>query len=146
MGRKAQITFDFLIAIMLVTVTVAGIVSIASGEVANARTFDSAAKLKILAVDLRDTVTQVYAAGDGFTVRKELPFELKSGEGVTITLNSTTNRVEITATLGGKTFKVAQKLQVPLYTTSSITLGPGERDFNVTAQNVGGEIHVILQG
>ncbi len=146
MRRKAQITFDFLIAIMLVTVTVAGIVSIASGETANARTFDSAAKLKILAVDLRDTVTQVYAAGDGFTVRKELPFELKAGDSVTITLNSTTNRVEIAATLGGKTFKVAQRLQVPLYATSSITLGQGERDFNVTAQNVGGEIHVLLQG
>ena len=146
MRRKAQITFDFLIAIMLVTVTVAGIVSIASGETANARTFDSAAKLKILAVDLRDTVTQVYAAGDGFTVRKELPFELKAGDSVTITLNSTTNRVEIAATLGGKTFKVAQRLQVPLYATSSITLGQGERAFNVTAQNVGGEIHVLLQG
>jgi len=144
--RPAQITFDFLIAIMLITVTVAGIVSVASGETANARTFDSAAKLKILAVDLRDTVAQVYAAGDGFTVRKELPFELKTGDSITITLNSTTNRVEITATLGSKTFKVAQRLQVPLYTTSSITLGPGQRAFNVTAQSVGGEIYVTLQG
>jgi len=144
--RRAQITFDFLIAIMLITVTVAGIVSIASGEIANARTFDTASKLKVLAVDLRDTVVQLYSTGGGFTVRKEVPFEINSGDSVTITLNATTNSVEITAKLGGKSYRVAQKLQVPLYETSSITLSSGEREFNVTAQNVGGEVHVLLQG
>lgn len=144
--RRAQITFDFLIAIMLITVTVAGIISVASGETANARTFDTAVKLKILAVDVRDTVTQVYAAGDGFTVKKGIPFELKTGDSLTITLNSTSGMVEITALIGGKRFRVGQKLQVPLYSTSSITLGPGEVEFNVTARQVGGETHVLLQG
>lgn len=143
--RRAQITFDFLIAIMLITVTVAGVVSVASGEMRNARTFDTAVKLKILAVDVRDTVTQVYAAGDGFTVKKEIPFELKTGDSLTITLNSTSDMVEITALIGGKRFRVGQKLQIPLYSTSSITLGPGEREFNVTARRIGGETYVLLQ-
>ena len=144
--RRGQITFDFLIAIMLITVTVAGVVSVASGETRNARTFDTAVKLKVLAVDVRDTVTQVYAAGDGFTVKKEIPFELKAGDSVTITLNSTSGTVEITALIGGKTFRVGQRLPVPISSTSSITLGPGEREFNVTARQVGGETYVLLQG
>lgn len=144
--RRAQITFDFMIAVILILITVAGVVSVASGEQANAQTFDTAAKLKVFAVDLRDTVTKVYAVGGGYTVRKSLPIRLGDGDSVRVVLNSTTNRVEISAVVGGEGFRVYQRLQVPIYSTSSITLGPGDETFNVTAENVGGLVYVKVEG
>jgi len=131
--KRGQITFDFLIALMLISVTVAGAISIASGEKANAETFDTAARLKVFSVDLRDTVTKVYAVGGGFTVVKSLPLGLQSGESVTVTLNATSNRVTIVADLNSGTFKVEQPLPVPVYSTTSVTLRPGKEAFNVTA-------------
>ncbi|NJF25538.1 hypothetical protein [Thermococcus sp. Bubb.Bath] len=146
--KRGQITFDFLIALMLISVTVVGMISIASGEKANAETFDTAAKLKVFSVDMRDTVTKVYSIGEGFTVVKSLPMNLQKGESVTVTLNSTSNRVIIVANLNDGTFKVEQNLPVPVYSTTSVKLTPGKETFNVTAayNETEGRTYVELKG
>ena len=146
--KRGQITFDFLIALMLISVTVAGAISIANGERANAETFDTTAKLKVFSVDLRDTVTKVYAIGSGFTAVKSLPLDLQSGESVTVTLNATSNRITVVAELNSGTFKVEQPLQVPVYATTAVTLRPGEETFNVTAvySETEGRTYVELKG
>ncbi|ASJ03309.1 hypothetical protein A3L09_08590 [Thermococcus profundus] len=143
--RRGQITFDFMIAFVLILITVTGIISVASGERANAETFDTAAKLKVFAVDLRDTVAKVYSIGPGYTVVKRVPLKLESGESINVTLNSTSGRVEVVAAVGGKTLRVYQRLPVPIHSTSSVTLGPGDSTFNVTAGESGGRINVELK-
>lgn len=142
--KKAQVTFDFLIAVMLVTVTVAGAVSIASGESASVRTLDAATKTKIFAVDLRDTVIKAYSIGEGFTIVKRAPFDLSGGDSVEITLDSGTSKISVKATIGGKTFKVEQVSPVPLC-DSQIELKEGNVNFNVTVVENGGQSCVIVE-
>ncbi len=133
MRREGQITFDFMIAFMLISVTVAGAVSLANGELSTANTIDKTARLKAFAVDVRDTVTKVYSIGGGFTVVKDCPIELGKGDSISITLNSSSNSVTVEAVLSGKRYLVVQRLQVPVYTTTSVTLDEKRKDFNVTA-------------
>ncbi|WP_297489511.1 hypothetical protein [Thermococcus sp.] len=133
MRRGGQITFDFMIAFMLISVTVAGAVSLANGELSTANTIDKTARLKAFAVDLRDTVTKVYSIGGGFTVVKDCPIELGKGDSISITLNSSSNSVTVEAVLSGRRYLVVQRLQVPVYTTTSVTLDEKRSSFNVTA-------------
>jgi len=133
MRRGGQITFDFMIAFMLISVTVAGAVSLANGELSTATTLDKTARLKAFAVDVRDTVTKVYSIGGGFTVVKDCPIELGKGDSISITLNSSSNSVTVEAVLSGKRYLVVQRLQVPVYTTTSVTLDGERSSFNITA-------------
>ncbi|WP_456367037.1 hypothetical protein [Thermococcus sp.] len=133
MRRGGQITFDFMIAFMLISVTVAGAVSLTNGELSTANTIDKTARLKAFAVDIRDTVTKVYSIGGGFTVVKNCPIELGKGDSISVTLNSSSNAVTVEAVLSGKRYLVVQRLQVPVYTTTSVTLDEKRSSFNVTA-------------
>ncbi|ASJ01184.1 hypothetical protein [Thermococcus gorgonarius] len=142
--KRAQITFDFLIAVMLITVTVAGIVSIASGEIGSARILDTTAKLKAFAVDLRDTAVKSYSVGTNFTIIKSSPIRLSNGDKITVKLYSRNSTILITAELGGKTFVVGQNVPVPLC-DSNVELTPGDESFNVTAVSVGGRSCVTVK-
>lgn len=132
--KRGQISLDFLFAITLITITMVNLVYIANSEVAHSETFDAATKLKAFSVDVRDSVVKVYSAGDGFSIRKELPIELNAGEGVTITLDSSTNTVIVNATLGGRTYRVNQPSPVPIGRDSSVTLTDTKRDFWIVAE------------
>ncbi|MDV3103932.1 hypothetical protein [Thermococcus waiotapuensis] len=142
--KRAQITFDFLIAVMLITVTVAGIVSVASGEIESAGVLDTTAKLKVFAVDLRDTAVKSYSVGTNFTIIKSSPIGLSNGDEITVKLYSSNSTILITAKLGGKTFVVGQNVPVPLC-DSEVELTPGGESFNVTAVSAGGRRCVTVK-
>ncbi|MDI3475312.1 MAG: hypothetical protein PWQ79_621 [Thermococcaceae archaeon] len=143
---RAQVSIDFLFAVVLVMLTVLNLVYIATGERAQAEEFDLLAKLKVFTVDVRDTTVKVYSVGDGFRVRKELPIELKPGEWVVVALNSKTDKVVVTAKIGGKSYKTEQKLSVPIYEDSSVNLTSGNSVFWIEAEydKTGGKTNVTL--
>ena len=123
---RAQLSIDLLLAVALVSITLVGLVNIAQENIAGAKEMDGAAKVKVFAIDLRDTVAKVYAAGDGFAVKKTFPFKLDGGDYVVVYLNSTSKTVQVTARLGGNLYTTLQPLQVPLLADSSVTLTPSD--------------------
>ncbi|WP_054841100.1 hypothetical protein [Thermococcus peptonophilus] len=70
MGR-GQLSIDVIFALTLITLTVLSLVSLASHQVESAELMDKTSKLKVFAIDLRDTVVKVYSSGGpGFSVKK----------------------------------------------------------------------------
>ena len=131
--RKAQLSLDLLFAVVLISITVLSLLSLSFQEAQGARTLDTMAKLKVFTVDLRDTVTKVYSVGPGYSVRKELPLNLKPGDAVWVTLNATSNTVEVEALVSGNRYFTSQKLPVRLVSTTSLELTPGSTTFWVVA-------------
>ena len=142
---RGQISLDLLFAVMLVSLTVIGLVGWGMNQAGETTTMGKAAQLKVLAVDVRDSVAKVYASGPGFTVIKELPFQLKTGEWVNITLYENQTLL-VRAELGGKEYRVVERLQVPVGVTSSVLLLPGNETFQITAVrlNTGG-VGVVVE-
>ncbi|WP_297534614.1 hypothetical protein [Thermococcus sp.] len=142
---RGQISLDLLFAVMLVSLTVIGLVGWGMNQAGETTTMGKAAQLKVLAVDVRDSVAKVYASGPGFTVIKELPFQLKTGEWVNITLYKNQTLL-VRAELGGKEYRVVERLQVPVGVTSSVLLLPGNETFQITAVrlNTGG-VGVVVE-
>ncbi|WP_297089726.1 hypothetical protein [Thermococcus sp.] len=130
--KRGQISLDFLFAVTLITITMLNLVYIADSERAHSETFDTIAKLKAFSIDVRDSVVKVYTAGDGFTVRKELPINLDAGDKVTVSLLAP-DSVVVNATIGGKGYRVAQRSPVPIYENTSVTLTGADRDFSIVA-------------
>ena len=131
--KRGQISLDFIFAITLVTLTMINLVYIASSETTYAETFDVATKLKAFSIELRDSVVKVYAVGDGFSVKKELPIDLNLGDKVTVTLVSSNDTIVVNATISGKKYLVIQNSPVPIYRDSSVTLTENDRDFEISA-------------
>jgi hypothetical protein len=132
--KRGQISLDFLFAVTLIALTMVNLVYIANSERSHAETFDTATKLKIFSVDVRDSLTKVYAAGNGFTLRKEAPFTLQGGDYINITLSPVDNLINVTAVVGGETYRVVQKSPVPILRESSVKLTPENPEFYITAQ------------
>ncbi len=120
--KRAQLSIDLLFAVTLISLTVLSLVSMSTHEAQGARTLDTMAKLKVFTVDLRDTVTKVYSVGQGFSVRKDSPLILGAGDAINVTLNASSDSVEVSALIGGKRYFTAQKLPVPLVSNSTVEL------------------------
>ncbi|WP_297516369.1 hypothetical protein [Thermococcus sp.] len=120
--RGGQVSLDLMFAVTLVALTIVSLISLATHEVEEVKAFDASTKLKVFTIDLRDTVTKVYASGDGFAVRKTSPFALKSGEYVRVILNATSNELKVEAEINGETYTTAQKVPVPIVSSSAVTL------------------------
>jgi hypothetical protein len=131
--KRAQLSIDLLFAITLISLTAVSLISLSTHEAEGARTFGTLAQLKVFSIDLRDTVTKVYSIGDGFSVQKRAPFSLGPGENITVTLNASTNSVEIRAVIGGRKYKTAQQVPVPIVSNSSVTLNSTVQTFWVVA-------------
>ena len=132
--KRAQLSIDLLFAVMLISLTVMSLISLSTHEAEGAQTFDTLAQIKVFSIDLRDTVTKVYAIGGGFSVRKTAPFELDPGDGIVVTLNASTNALEVSALVGGRTYRTVQQLPVPLLSSSSVTLNSTVRTLWVVAR------------
>jgi len=120
--RRAQLSLDLLFAVTLVSLTVLSLVTMSTHEAQGARALDTMAKLKVFAVDMRDTVTKVYSTGPGFSVEKTSPLRLSAGDSIRVTLNASSDSVEVSAIIGGKRYFTAQRLQVPLVSNSTVEL------------------------
>jgi len=125
---RGQLSLDLLFAVTLVSLTVISMISLADHEVESAKVFDVSAKLKVFTIDLRDTVIKVYAAGDGFAVKKTSPLKLKSGEYIKVILNESSNELEVEAKINGKTYVTVQKIPVPIVSNSTVTLIPANEE------------------
>ncbi len=132
--KRGQISLDFLFAVTLIAITMVNLVYIANSERSHAETFDTATKLKIFSVDVRDSLAKVYAAGSGFTLKKTAPFTLRGGDYINITLSPTGNMINVTAVVDGEMYKVVQKSPVPILMGSSVTLTPENPEFHITAE------------
>ncbi|WP_457741968.1 hypothetical protein [Thermococcus sp.] len=142
---RGQISLDLLFAVMLVSLTVIGLVGWGMNQAGETTTIGKAAQLKVLAVDVRDSVAKVYASGPGFTVIKELPFQLGTGEWVNITLYKNQTLL-VRAELGGKEYRVVERLQVPVGVTSSVLLLPGNETFQITSVRLStGGVGVVVE-
>ena len=136
---KAQISIDFLIALTLITITAVNLISLGLSQMKDAETFDTSSKLKVFAIDVRDTVAKVYSSGRGFKIRKSWPFNLGPGDNITIALQ-TPGMLNITAFIGGEKYIVIEKLQVPITQNTSVILQINSPDFWI--ENDGGSIRV----
>ncbi|BAD85855.1 hypothetical protein, conserved [Thermococcus kodakarensis KOD1] len=132
MGR-GQLSIDVIFAFTLITLTVLSLVSLASRQVESAELTDKTSKLKVFAIDLRDTVTKVYSSGPGFSVKKTVPMNLRAGDKITVVLNSTSGRLDVSAVIGGEHYRVYQNLPVPLVATTNVTLNSTSPDLWVYA-------------
>ncbi len=142
---RGQITLDFLFAITVIMLTVAGLVNFGMNMRLQSETIGTQTNVRILAISVRDDAARVYAAGPGFTMKVQLPFKLTGKDRVKVTLNSTSDTVEVSALLGGTAYRTSLRLQVPLERTTSVTLTPERTMFNVTATTYRGVTSVEVR-
>ncbi len=119
---RGQISLDAIFAVTLITITIMSLVSLSSHEVNGVKSLGDAARLKVFAISLRDTVVQVYSTNGNFSVRKELPLKLGQGDWVNVTLNSTAGTLRVVARIGGNEYITMEKIPVFLESTSSVVL------------------------
>jgi len=131
---KGQVALDFMFAIAIVALMVAGLVSFGNNMRVQTNMLNAQANLRILTISVGNDVTKVYAAGPGFTMKVQLPFKLQSGDQVNVTLNRTTDSVTVVGLLDGSVYETTLRLQVPLAKTTKVTLTPARTRFNVTAR------------
>jgi len=131
--KKGQISLDFLFAATLIALTLVNLVYIGNSEISHAETFDIITKLKVFSIDIKDSIVKVYAAGDGFSVRKELPITLNAGDKVTVTLVPSNDTIMVNATIAGRKYLVIHNSPVPIYRESSVTLTDVDREFQIVA-------------
>jgi outer membrane murein-binding lipoprotein Lpp len=141
--RRGQISIDLLFAVTIISITMMGVMSVALNEKVETQTFGTSAQLRVLAIDVRDTMARVYAAGPGMSVVKRPPIALGTGDWINITAYQNGSLV-IRALIGGKQYLVIQKLQVPPGTTSSVLLTPTNETFRIEAVKVGDGVEVLL--
>ncbi|AEH24747.1 hypothetical protein [Pyrococcus yayanosii] len=139
---RGQLSLDFLLAFLLISITALNLTYLAVGEKVKAEEFDTVAKLKVFAIDVRDTVAKVHSMGGGFSIRKEYPFELKPGDRIIVILDNTTNVIKIEATINGRVYSVIQRSQVPIYEQTLVILDASHSSFWITASDEGGFTHV----
>ncbi|HII60342.1 hypothetical protein [Pyrococcus horikoshii] len=125
---RSQVSIDFLIALTLVTITALNLISLGLTQMEEAKSFDLSSKVKVFAIDVRDTVTKVYSCGEGFAVKKTWPFELNPGDEIIVSLE-TSGIVNVTLITGGKRYTVIERLQVPIAENSSVILTTEKRNF-----------------
>jgi len=121
---RAQISLDAIFAFTLITLTVLSLVNLSAQEVGGVKSLDTAAQLKVFAISLRDAVVQVYSTEGNVSLRKELPFNLSSGEWVNVTLNST-GTLWVVARIRGKTYVTMERVPVFIGSSTEVSLGPG---------------------
>ncbi|ASJ06430.1 hypothetical protein [Thermococcus pacificus] len=142
--KRGQISLDFLFAITLIAITVLNMVYIANMQRSHAETFDATTRLKIFSVDIRDTVTKVYASGNGFSAKKESPIPLTGGDSITVRLSSKDNMIIITGNIGGRQYTTVQQSPVPIYQDESIQITPDKSEIWIKARERGGKVYVEL--
>ncbi|AFK22821.1 hypothetical protein [Pyrococcus sp. ST04] len=119
---RSQLSIDFLFAIALISVLSVGIISIGLQENEMANTFSMATKIKVLSITVRDSVTKAYSMGPGYSIRLNLPFSVSPSDSIKVTINGTSDLVQIYSTIGGAMYYTQQKLPVNVISTSSVIL------------------------
>lgn len=143
--KRGQISLDLLFALVLVSLTVLGLIVSGASQTEEMKTLGRGMELKVFVVDIRDSVAKVYASGPGITLQKKPPFQLYPGDWINITL-TTNQTVIVNAQLNGKHYLVIQRLQVPVFSQSSVLLTPGNDTFEITSMtSPDGGISVVLQ-
>ena len=144
--RKGQISLDFLFAVTLISILTLNLVYIGTTQKTQAETFDLTTKAKVFAIDVRDSVVKVYAMGDGFGIKKTLPFQLQAGDYVVVTLDNVTDVIIVRGEVGGKEFRTEQKSPVPIYRESTVTLRSAHSSFwiKATYNEAEGKLYVEL--
>ncbi|AEC52830.1 hypothetical protein PNA2_1916 [Pyrococcus sp. NA2] len=125
---KGQISIDFLIALTLVMITALNLVSLGLSQTEDIKSFDISARLKVFAIDVRDTITKVYSVGEGFAVKKSWPFKLEPNERIILSLKSP-GIVNITLISGEKSYTILEKTQVPITENSTVVLTRDNKSF-----------------
>ncbi len=143
--KRGQLSLDLLFAVTLISITMLNVIYTANEQIAYTQTLDTTAKLKIFSISLRDTIVKVYAVGDGYSVKKKLPFSLNPGDSVRIVLNSTSNTLQINATLDNVAYYIVQNITIPVYVTSNITLTYTATEFWIYANRTGEVTYVTLK-
>ena len=142
--KKAQISLDLLFAVLLILLTMVNLTYLASSEIAHSQMFGTISEVKTFSISLRDHITKVYAAGEGFKKKEVLPFNLDTGESVKIRLDNSSNSIIINATIDGKSYTITQRSDVPVK-DSSITLTSSKREFWIVTEISGGVLHVKIE-
>jgi len=142
--RKGQISIDLLFAVTIISITVMGIMSVALNEKVESETFGTAAQLRLLSIDVRDTMARVYVAGPGMVAVKTSPLKLNDGEWINITAYQNGSLV-VRAFIGGREYTVVQRLQVSPGVTSSVMLTKGNETFRIEAVKAGERVEVLLR-
>ncbi|QDA30676.1 hypothetical protein FH039_02285 [Thermococcus indicus] len=122
---RAQLSLDLLFAVTLIMLTVVSLINLSNQEIMGAKTFDKQTRLKVFAIDLRDTVTKAYSAGPGFSVRKDFPIPLAGSDVVTVTLNATSNMLKVDALISGRRYVTYESIPVPVKRTTTVQIIPG---------------------
>ncbi len=143
--RRGQLSLDLLFAVTLIAITMLNVIYTANEQIAYTQTLDTTARLKIFSISLRDSIVKAYAMGNGYSVRKTLPFSLNAGDSMTIVLNSTANILQVNATIDGVSYYIVQNITVPLHVTSNITLTSATTEFWIYANRTGDEVYVTLR-
>jgi len=133
--KRGQISIDFLFAVVLVSLTLLGLIVSGVSQAKEVSLLGKGAQLKVFAVDVRDSVSQVYASGPGIVVVKAPPFPLTGDDWINVTLN-TNQTLVITAQLDGKHYLVIQRLQVPIKIQSSVLLTPNNDTFRIVSSKL----------
>jgi len=142
--RRGQLSIDLLFAVTIVSITMMGVMNVALNEKVETQTFGTAAQLRLLSIDVRDTMARLYAAGPGMSIIKRSPVTLGPGDWINITAYQNGSLV-IRALIGGRQYLVVQKLQITPGVTSSVLLTPTNDTFRIEAVEVGGGVEVLLR-
>ena len=142
--RRGQLSIDLLFAVTIISITMMGVMSVALNEKVETQTFGTATQLRLLSIDVRDTMARVYAAGPGMSVVKDSPVKLNHGDWINITAYQNGSLV-VRALIDGRQYTVVQRLQVPIGVGSSVLLTPGDETFTIEAVKVGDSVEVVLK-
>ena len=142
--KRGQLSIDLLFAVTIISITMMGVMSVALNEKVEIQTFGTAAQLRLLSIDISNTMARVYAAGPGMSVVKTSPFGLKTGDWINITAYRNGTLV-VRALIDGRQYTVVQRLQLSPGAESSVLLAPGNETFTIEAVEVGGSVEVVLK-
>ncbi|WP_461867090.1 hypothetical protein [Thermococcus sp.] len=143
--RRGQLSLDLLFAVTLIAITMLNIIYTANEQITYTQTLDVTARLKIFSIDLRDSIVKAYSVGDGYSLRKQMPFSLNTGDSIIVTLNSTLNVLQINATVNNIQYYIVQNITVPIYTDSRIILNSTTTSFWIDVNRRGDIIYVTFR-
>jgi len=134
MVKKGQLTIDFLFAFTLVILTVLNLIYLSGMNYSHSQTLDVSARLSAFATDLQNTVARVYSSGNGYSAIVFAPLNLSGSDRIVVVLDNVTNRIVISAVIGGSNYTVIRKSPVPLYVRSEETLNATKKSLWVVAR------------
>ncbi len=143
--KRGQLSLDLLFAVTLIAITMLNIIYTADEQITYTQTLDVTARLKIFSIDLRDTVIKAYSIGEGYSLRKQVPFTLNAGDNIIVTLNSTLNVLQINATIDNVRYYVVQNITVPIYVDSRVVLNSTVTSFWIEVNRTGDVIYVTFR-